>query len=378
MNGEQGTRPSRLNAIPRDIVAAADYERYARERLDDNAWAYLAGGAADEITLQENRTAFDRLRLKGRVLAEVAGGHTRLELFGRTYAHPIFLAPVAYQRLFHPDGELAAAVGASAMAAGMVVSTLATVRIEEIAALASAPPLWFQLYIQPDHARTMELVKRAEASGYEVLVITVDAPLAGVRNREQRAGFALPRDVHPVNLEGSFAPEEKLDPGASIVFDRIMASAPTWGAIERITSETRLPVLVKGILDAGDALRAMDHGAAGIVVSNHGGRVLDTLPAAIDALPPISDAIGGRAPVLLDGGIRRGTDIFKAIALGATAVLVGRPYIHALSAAGALGVAHVLRILREELEITMALSGCATLKAIERTRLFDQFPLKTR
>lgn len=374
MNGERETRPSRLNAIPRDVVAVADYERYACERLDANAWAYLTGGAADEITLRDNRAAFDRLRIKSRVLAEVGGGHTRLELFGRTYSHPIFLAPVAYQRLFHPDGEFAAAVGASAMAAGMVVSTLASVRIEEIAAIAGKPPLWFQLYIQPDHARTMELVKRAETSGYEALVITVDAPLAGVRNREQRAGFSLPRDVYPVNLDGPSTPPVDLARGASIVFAHIMASAPTWSDIARIASATRMPVLVKGILDAEDAARALEHGAAGIIVSNHGGRVLDTLPAAIDALPHIADAIGGRIPVLLDGGIRRGTDVFKAIALGSSAVLVGRPYIHALAAAGALGVAHVLRILREELEITMALCGCATLRAIDRARLCMHVP----
>lgn len=370
MSGIQETAVPRLHAIPRDIVAAVDYERYARECLDDNAWAYLSGGAADEITLRDNRAAFDRLRLKGRALAEVGGGHTRLELFGRIYPHPIFLAPVAYHRLFHPDGEFASAVGASAMAAGMVVSTLASVRIEEIAALAGKPPLWFQLYIQPDHTRTMELVKRAETNGYEALVITVDAPLAGIRNREQRAGFSLPRNVYPVNLAGSSAPSEDLAPGASIVFDRIMASAPTWPDIARIASVTRLPVLVKGILDAEDATRALDHGAAGIIVSNHGGRVLDTLPAAIDALPYVADAVGGRVPVLLDGGIRRGSDVFKAIALGSSAVFVGRPFIYALAAAGALGVAHVLRILREELEITMALCGCATLQSIDRTRLF--------
>ncbi|NTV10390.1 MAG: alpha-hydroxy-acid oxidizing protein [Zoogloea sp.] len=371
VNAVRATHPPRLSAIPRDIAAVADYERHAHERLDDKAWTYLCGGAADELTLQDNQAAFRRLRMKGRVLADVRGGHTRLELFGRSYEHPVFLAPVAYQRLFHPDGELASALGAGALAAGMVVSTLASCRIEDIAAAAQAP-LWFQLYMQADRSHTLELVRRAEASGYEVLVVTVDAPIAGIRNREQRARFSLPQGVGAVNLTPSAAPAAKPAEGASIVFDQLMAHAPGWQDIEWLAASTRLPVVVKGILDADDALLALQRGAAGLVVSNHGGRTLDTLPASIDALPSIVEAVAGRAPVLLDGGIRRGSDIFKAIALGASAVLVGRPYVHALAAAGALGVAHVLRILREELEVCMVLNGCAELQAIDRSRLFAE------
>ncbi|MDQ8037489.1 MAG: alpha-hydroxy acid oxidase [Pedobacter sp.] len=356
-----------LASIPRDLVAAVDYERRARSHLDDNAWEYLAGGAADEITLQENRAAFDRLRLRGRVLADVKGGHTRLEFLGQTHAHPVLLAPVAYQRLFHADGELATAMAADAMEACMVVSTLASVRMEDIPAAQQAAR-WFQLYFQADRGQTLALLQRAESSGYSALVVTVDAPLAGIRNREQRAGFVLPKGIAAANLLPVSDANEAV--GNSLVFDVLMSKAPSWADIEWLLGQTRLPVLLKGVLDADDAKRAMAHGIAGIIVSNHGGRVLDTLPASIDALPGVVAAIDRKIPVLLDGGIRRGTDIFKARALGADAVLLGRPYIHALATAGALGVAHLLRTLREELEITMALSGCKTLDDIGPDALF--------
>jgi 4-hydroxymandelate oxidase len=350
-----------LLAIPRDLVAAVDYERHARQHLDDNAWEYLCSAAGDEITGHENRAAFDRLYLRGRVLADVKGGHTRLSLFNVEHAHPIFLAPVAYQKLFHPDGERATAIGADAMQAGMAMSTLASVRLEDLPAPVQSAR-WFQLYFQSGRDATLALVRRAEAAGFSVLLLTVDAPLAGIRNREQRAGFALPANISAVNITAGPA----LPPlqNGSLIFDGLMANAPTWSDIEWLAAHTKLPLVLKGILDADDACRALDHGAAGIAVSNHGGRVLDTLPATLDALPRIVDALAGRAPILLDGGIRRGTDVFKALALGADAVMIGRPYIHALATAGALGVAHLLRTLREELEITMALSGCKTLADI--------------
>jgi 4-hydroxymandelate oxidase len=225
--------------------------------------------------------------------------------------------------------------------------------------------------MQADREQTLGLIRRAEASAYQALVVTVDAPLAGIRNKEQRAGFQLPPTVRAVNLDGRPLPQHApAEEGQSVVFDVLMAGAPTWSDLEWLASATRLPVLVKGILDAEDAMRALNCGAAGIMVSNHGGRIQDTVPATIDALPSIAQAVGKRAPVLVDGGIRRGSDIFKAIALGASAVLIGRPYIHALAAAGALGVAHALRTLREELEIVMALNGCPTLDAIDRDALF--------
>jgi 4-hydroxymandelate oxidase len=358
-----------LSSIPGDIVAVTDYERYSRGYLDDNAWAFLTAGAADELTLRDNRAAFDRIRLRGTVLRKVHGGHTRVDLFGHTYPQPVFLAPVGYQRLFHAEGEKATVSAAEAMATPVVVSTLATTRLEELTSFKA--PLWFQLYLQAQRSDSIGLVRRAEDCGCQALVVTVDAPLAGIRNREQRANFRLPAGIQAVNVPPvSGAPPQPLPPGASVVFDGLLAHAPTWDDLAWIAAATSLPVVVKGILDPGDALLAVEHGARGIIVSNHGGRVLDTLPASVDALPSIAEAVAGRVPLLLDGGVRRGSDVFKAIALGASAVLIGRPFIHALAVAGALGVAHVLRTLREELEICMALSGCATLDAIDDSHLF--------
>lgn len=357
-----------LTAIPRDIAAVTDYERYARARLDDNAWEYLVAGAADEVTLRDNRAAFDRIRMRSRVLCKVQGGHTRFTLFGQAFEHPVFLGPVGYQKLFHPEGEVASALAARTMSAPLVVSTLATTRLEELATAGAT--LWFQLYLQARREDSLTLVRRAEDCGCQALVVTVDAPLAGIRNREQRAGFQLPSGIAAVNLaELPTAAPRPLPPGASVVFDGLLGNAPTWDDIAWLAAATSLPVVVKGILDPADALLAIQHGARGIIVSNHGGRVLDALPASIDALPAIAAAVAGRVPLLLDGGIRRGSDVFKARALGASAVLIGRPYIHALAAAGALGVAHVLRTLREELEVCMALNGCATLDAIDKARL---------
>ncbi|MGP9824249.1 alpha-hydroxy acid oxidase [Ectopseudomonas khazarica] len=354
-----------LQQIPADIAAVGDYQAYARERMNEQAWAYLAGGAADELTLQDNRQAFDRLRLRSRVLQDLRGGNTRLRLFGQDYEHPIFVAPVAYQKLAHADGELACVLGASALRAGMVVSTQASIELETIAAQAQTP-LWFQLYIQPDRDFTAALVRRAEAAGYRALVLTVDAPVSGIRNREQRAGLALPTGIEAVNLRGMRPLAVSADPSASslLLGGPLLNAAPTWADLAWLRAQTRLPILLKGILSAADAEQALAAGVDGLIVSNHGGRTLDGLPATIEALPEVAAAVQGRVPVLLDGGIRRGTDILKALALGADAVLVGRPCIFALAAAGAVGVAHVLQLLRAELEVAMALTGCADLASI--------------
>ena len=354
------------HTIPPGLVTLADHEQHARTQLDDNAWAYFSGGAADEISLRANRTAWDALPLWPRVLRPLAGGHTRVPLLGRTLAHPILLAPVAFQRLAHPDGELAMAYAAAALGAGVVLSTQASVSLESVAqAVLPDPgrgPLWFQLYLQPDRGFTQALVQRAEAADYEALVLTVDAPTSGVRDRERRAGFRLPPGVGPVNLAGLQAPASPpLSPGQSALFDGLLHHAPTWDDIAWLQSITRLPVLLKGVLHPTDARQAVSVGAAGLIVSNHGGRTLDTAPATVTALPRVVQAAGGAVPVLVDGGIRRGTDVLKAIALGASAVLVGRPAVWGLANAGAAGVAHVLRLLRDELEVAMALTGCATL-----------------
>lgn len=356
-----------LQAIPADVVSAADYERRAIDHMDATAWAYLQGGAADEHTIQANVSAWATCTLQPRVLADVRGGHTRCTLFGDTLAHPIILAPVASQRLFHPDGELATTLATSVMQGAAVMSTQASYSLEDIAhhnQSSGQGLLWFQLYWQGSRDATLALVKRAEVAGYRVLVLTVDAPVSGVRNREQRAGFSLPATIANLNVPSMQLPA--VPEGKSVVFDGLMTVAPTWEDVAWLVEQTSLPVLFKGVLHPDDARKAVDIGANGIVVSNHGGRVLDSVPATLHALPAVAAAVNGAVPVLVDGGIRRGTDIIKARALGATAVMIGRPYIYALSVAGALGVAHLIRLLREELEIAMVLTGCKTLDAIHR------------
>lgn len=360
------TRVPDVESLPPGIVNLADHEAQARTRLDAPAWAYFSGGAADELTLRTNRAAWDRLELWPRVLRPLAGGHTRVELLGRTLAHPILLAPLAFQKLAHADGELASAHAAAALGAGLVLSTQSSVPMEDVArAMQSEPgrgPLWFQLYMQHDRGHTLELVQRAERAGYEALVLTVDAPSSGARDRERRADFRLPPQVRAVHLD-TLPPlgPRSLQAGQSALFDALLAQAPTWDDVSWLQSRTRLPLLLKGVLHPLDARQALGLQVAGLVVSNHGGRTLDTTPSTATALPRIVQEVGGRMAVLVDGGIRRGTDVLKAMALGADAVLLGRPYLYGLANAGAVGVAHVLRLLRDELEIAMALTGCRTL-----------------
>lgn len=344
-------------------VTLADHERLAQARMDPGAWAYLFGGAADEITLRDNCAAWQRLQLRPRVLRPLAGGHTRRTLLGRELAHPLLVAPMAYQRLAHPQGERASALAAAVMGLGYVLSTQASVPLEEVAHLAHPEagrgPLWFQLYLQPDRALTRSLVDRAEAAGYEALVLTVDAPVQGSRDQERRTGFQLPHGVAAVHLPGA-APAV----GGAGLCAGLAEHAPTWDDLVWLRSITALPILLKGITHPADARLAVEHGAAGVIVSNHGGRTLDTLPATAALLPGIVAAVEGRAPVLVDGGVRRGTDVFKALALGASAVLLGRPVLHGLANAGAAGAAQVLRLVCDELEMAMVLCGCRTLDDI--------------
>lgn len=364
-----------LEQVPVGIVTLEDHEQHACARLDDNAWAYFAGGAGDEITLRANRSAWDALQLSPRVLRKLVGGHTRIQLLEHTLAHPILLAPVAFQRMAHPDGELATAYAAAMQGAGMILSTQASVPLESVAtAVLREPergPLWFQLYFQHDREFTRELALRAEQAGYEALVVTVDAPTSGARDRERRTGFRLPPGISAANLGGLRpASPRSLENHQSRMFDGLLTTAPTWDDVAWLQSITRLPVLLKGILHEEDARLASQLGCAGIIVSNHGGRTLDTAPATAAVLQRVRDAVAADFPVLVDGGIRRGTDVLKAIALGADAVLVGRPYVFGLANAGAMGVAHVLRLLRDELEIAMALCGCATLQDVSEATLF--------
>ena len=296
------------------------------------------------------------------MLRDLAGGHTRVDLLGRTLDPPLLLAPVAYQRLVHPDGEAATALAAAAQGTGLVLSAQSSVPLERVAGLvrddAGRGPLWFQLVLPHDRGFARDLLARVEAAGFEALVLTVDAPVNGVRDRERRARFTLPPGVRAVNLDG-LAPPPTV--GAGSVFAQWMAQAATWADVDWLLQQTRLPVLLKGVLHADDARQAVAQGAAGVIVSNHGGRTLDGALATADALPTVVQAVAGQVPVLVDGGIRRGVDVLRACALGARAVLIGRPQVHALAVGGPHGVAHLLRLLRDELEVAMALCGCATL-----------------
>jgi len=354
----------RIEPLPEGLVNLADFEAPARARLDDAAWAYLNGGAADELTLRDNRAAWDRLRLHPRVLRNLAGGHTRVQLLARTLQHPVLLAPIAYQRLFHADGEVALAHAAAAQGAGLVLSAQSSTEMEAVARpLLDEPtsgPLWFQLYWRDDRDFMQALLDRVARAGFQALVLTVDAPVHGARDRERRAGFRLPEHIRAVNLGGRKRPLD-LQPGQSALFDGLMPRAATWAELDWLRAHSPLPLLLKGVTHPDDARQALACGVAGLIVSNHGGRTLDTVPASAELLPLLRQSLGPEATLLVDGGIRRGTDVLKAMALGANAVLLGRPAVHALAAAGALGVAHALRLLRDELEIAMALSGCRTL-----------------
>lgn len=355
--------------VPPDVVSVADYERHARDRLPADVWAYIAGAGADGLTQGRNRAALDRIELAGRVLADMTGASTATTLLGIDLPFPLLLAPVAHQRLVHPDGELATALGAASCGAAMCVSTLASTALEDIAAQASSP-LVFQLYMQGGREAALSLVRRAEKAGYRALMVTVDAPVNGIRNDEQRAGFRLPAHVRPVNIEGMEGPVSRAGPGESPVFKGLLDGAPTWADIEWLRGQTSLPLILKGIVHPQDAERAVRLGADAIAVSNHGGRTLDTLPASIVALEAVAGQVDGRVPLLLDGGIRRGTDILKALALGASACMIGQPVMHALAVAGPVGIAHLLVILRAELEVAMALTGRASIDAIDAATLW--------
>ena len=338
-------------------VCLTDFEALARERLTHSAFEFLAGGAADELTLRWNREAFDHILLRPRVLVDVAAIDTSLTLLGEALPHPILLAPVSYQKLFDPEGEVAAARGAAAGEAVYVMSTASTSSVEEIAAAGAR--MWLQIYIQSDREVTRDLVLRAEATGVRALCLTVDTPVLGTRNRQARARFAVPPELTTPHLDA--VGRDRL----SMVNEK--RQSLTWRDVDWLQSIARVPLLLKGIITADDAQRAVEHGARGIVVSNHGARNLDTLPTTIDALPEVADRVAERVPLLLDGGIRRGTDVVKALARGANAVLIGRPYAWGLAAGGADGVARVIAILREELEAAMALLGRASLADIDRS-----------
>lgn len=340
------------------VLSLYEFERLAKPAMPEMAWEYVSAGVADEITLHANRKALDRLAILPRLFVDVSKLDTSAELFGRRHEFPILLAPCAFQKLVHPEGELESVRGANLSGATLVAATFGTVTLEETAH-ASARPLWFQLYVQPDRGFTRELVQRAEAAGCEALMVTVDVPVNGPRERELRAGFALPPGVIRANLESrglAFASAPHRPSGRNI-YSAVRAPDVTPKDLAWLRSLTRLPVVVKGVLHPADAEIALDCGADGVCVSNHGGRSMDTVPASLDMLPGVVERVGGRVPVLFDGGIRRGTDVLKAAALGASAVLIGRPYLYGLAVGGAAGVARVVEILRTELEMAMGFAG---------------------
>jgi isopentenyl diphosphate isomerase/L-lactate dehydrogenase-like FMN-dependent dehydrogenase len=331
-----------------EIVNVFDYERHAQAKVEMSAWAYYQSGSDDEVTLQANRAAFERIRLRPRVLVDVTRCDTRTSVLGMSVTMPILVAPTAFHGLAHHEGECVTACGAGQAGTIMVASTSSSRSLEEIAQAASGP-LWFQLYTY-NRENAEELIGRAVRAGYRALVLTVDSPRWGRKERATRNEFHVP-------LKGNFPGGEDLK--------SIMAL--TWEGLAWLRSLTTLPIVLKGILTAEDAMLAVKHGVNGIVVSNHGGRQLDGAIASIEALPEVAEAVGGRCEIYLDGGIRRGTDILKALALGARAVLVGRPILWGLAVQGAEGVSQVLELLRAELELAMALSGRPTVESIDRS-----------
>jgi 4-hydroxymandelate oxidase len=355
------------DGVPPEIRCAQDYERLAAQHLAAPTLAYLAGGSGHDRTAAANRAAFDRWSLLPRLLREFRHGHTRCRLGGAELAHPIVLAPVAHQRLAHPGAERETARAAAATDTLLLASTLSSVRLEDIAQAAGTAPRWFQLYFQPGRDATLALLRRAEAAGYGAIVVTLDATLQAPSLSALAAGFTMPADCRPANLE-ALAPPAITPPaaGAGRILQGLMRQAPAWDDLRWLLDQTRLPVWVKGVLHPDDARALQAAGVAGQVVSNHGGRTLDGVPASLTMLPAVRAAVGSGYPLLFDGGVRSGRDAFTALALGADAVAVGRLQVYALAVAGALGVAHLLRLLREELEACMAVTGCATADEIQR------------
>ncbi|TMK96634.1 MAG: alpha-hydroxy-acid oxidizing protein [Actinobacteria bacterium] len=341
-----------------------DFEAAARDMLPEMVFDYYAGGSGEEWTLRENTRAYGRWVIRPRVLVDVSNVEPMTTVLGQELPFPILLAPTAFQRMAHRDGELATAHGAASLGAIMVVSTIATVSLEDLAA--TGVRRWFQLYVLKDRGLTAALVKRAHAAGYEAIVLTVDTPLLGRRLRDERNSFALPPGIGLANLEGSGLPESSGSGLFSFFLERHDA-ALTWDDVAWLRSLSPLPLVLKGIVTAEDTRLAVDAGVDAIVVSNHGGRQLDGAPATLDVLPEVVEAAEGRIEVLLDGGIRRGSDVFKALALGARATLVGRPYLWGLAVNGADGVRQVLEIIRDDLMLTMALAGRPAIVDIDRS-----------
>lgn len=336
-----------------------DYEALAQQRMTPVIWDYFQGGSGDEVTLRNNRSAFERIRLRPRMLVDVSNVQMETSVAGVAVNMPILVAPIASHLLVHPEGELAMARGTGQAETILTVSTFSTYSIEEIAAAASGP-LWLQLYLTRTMEATGSLVQRAEAAGYRAIVLTVDTPRTSRRERDVRNNFVITKAARAAN----FVEAPGTDP---VTVQQSRHITGTWETLDWLRSLTKLPILLKGILTAEDALLAMEHDIQGIIVSNHGGRQLDGAIESIEALPEVIEAVVGRCEVYVDGGIRRGTDVLKALALGARAVLIGRPVIWGLAVNGHEGVRSVLELLSAELEMAMLLAGQPTLAGIDRS-----------
>lgn len=350
-----------------------EYEAAAKENLSQMAFDYYVGGSDDEVTLRDNVRAFERYRLKNRVLRDVSIRDLSTTLLGQEISVPFILAPTAFHRMAHPEGEVATARAAGEAGTLMTLSTLATSSIEEVADAASGP-LWFQLYVYKDREETKNLVRRAEAAGYKAIVLTVDGQVWGVRERDVRNGFQLPEGLRIKNVVGAEDFPETEGSGLAAYVMSLFDQTLSWDDLGWLVSITDLPVLVKGILNAEDAELAVQHGAAAVIVSNHGGRQLDTAPATIDVLAEIAEKVDGRVDIILDGGVRRGTDVLKALSLGAKAVAIGRPVLWGLAVDGQAGVTRVLNTLRDEVDLSMALCGATSPSDLDASLVMEVRP----
>jgi isopentenyl diphosphate isomerase/L-lactate dehydrogenase-like FMN-dependent dehydrogenase len=355
-----------MSGAPVEPCCVADYERLAAEALAAGPLGYFAGGAGDERTLRDNVAAFERRHLRPRVLVDVTDVSAATTVLGTPVSMPLLVAPIALQKMAHPDGEAGMARAAAAAGTVMTVSTIATSSPAEVAAAAPGAPLWFQVYCFRDRAVTRHLVDQAVDSGFRALVVTVDAPRAGRRERDVRSRFAVPPEIDMPAVTAAMGGRAEITPQE---FFGLVDPSLTWDGFADIARESSLPVLVKGVQTAEDARLAVEHGAAGVIVSNHGGRQLDGVAASIDVLPEVVEAVGDRVEVLVDGGIRRGTDVLVALALGASAVLAGRGPLWGLVAGGEDGARRVLELLRSEIELGLGLLGCPSPGEVMRTHV---------
>jgi isopentenyl diphosphate isomerase/L-lactate dehydrogenase-like FMN-dependent dehydrogenase len=347
----------------------ADYFDRAAETVDPKLWCYFEGGAGDEVTMRANVGAFRRWQLRPRMLVDVGGVSAATTVLGTPVSMPLLVAPFAMQRLLDPEGELATARAAASAGTLLCVSTTTTSAHDEIAATAGSAPRWLQLYVLRDRQRTLDHIAEAREHGYSALALTVDVPVLGRRERDLRLGFELPPDLPLPYLKGK-------DPSVPMTFAEQVQVSPslTWRDLEWIASESGMPMILKGILTREDATLAIEHGVAAIIVSNHGGRQLDGVAASLDALPEVVEAVAGRCEVYVDGGIRRGTDVLKALALGARATLIGRAIASGLAVGGEAGVLDVLTMLHDEIELGLALLGCTSPDQVTRSHVEPTVP----